>query len=273
MNDEQRGGPGPVGERGVSGPVCDAGPPSPRRGQPLLIAALAKAQSVMTSPARNREVKVRTKSGGTYSFRYATLDHIIEAIRKPLTENGLWFTQVLESDEGGKYRLITRLLHESGESIESRTPLLVENTGSQAFGSALTYMRRYALTALLGIAADEDDDANTADGHTVERSASNGNNGARKPPQAVQATPPADPKTGKPLPPSLIPVEQGKDGQADWIGWGSTLAAALQASTPKQAAAWMTKNKDLLANCAEQAPAIHKRLTDIANDIQNKETS
>ena len=271
MNDDKRGERGPVGERGVSGPVCDAGPPSPRRGQPLLIAALAKAQSAISSPSRNREVKVKTKSGYTYTFRYATLDHIIEAIRKPLTENGLWFTQVLESDEGGKYRLITRLLHESGESIESRTPLLVENAGSQGFGSALTYMRRYALTALLGIAADEDDDANTADGHTVERSASNGNNGARKPPQA-QAKPPTDPKTGKPLPPSYIPVGE-VNGEHDWVAWGSTLAAALQAATPKQAAAWMKKNTPALTQCQSEAPKIHQRLTNIANDIQNKEAS
>ena len=237
-----------------------------------LIAALAKAQSVISSPPRNREVKVRTKSGGTYSFRYATLDHIIEAIRKPLTENGLWFTQVLESDEGGKYRLITRLLHESGESIESRTPLLVENTGSQGFGSALTYMRRYALTALLGIAADEDDDANATEGHTVERSTSHGNNGARQPPQPVQAKPPADPKTGQPLPPSYIPVGE-VNGEHDWVAWGSTLAAALQAATPKQAAAWMKKNTPALSQCQSEAPKINQRLTDIANDIQNKETS
>ena len=134
-------------------------------------------------------------------------------------------------------------------------------------------MRRYALTALLGVAADEDDDANTADGHTVERSTSNGNNGARRPPQPVQAKPPADPKTGQPLPPSLIPVEQGKDGQANWIGWGSTLAAALQASTPEQAAAWMKENKDLLANCAQQAPAIHKRLLEIASPKPQKEAA
>ena len=251
MNDEQRG------ERG---PVCDPGPPSPRRGQPCLIAALAKAQSAISSPPRNREVKVKTKSGHTYTFRYATLDHIIEAIRKPLTENGLWFTQVLESGEGGKYRLITRLLHDSGESIESRTPLLVEDTGNQAFGSALTYMRRYALTALLGIAADEDDDANAAEGNTVKQ-ASNGN-AVRKPPQA-QAIPPTDPKTGKPLPPSYIPVEE-VNGKHDWTAWGSTLAAALQAATPEKAAAWMEKNAPALAQCKTEAPKIHKRLLEIA---------
>lgn len=135
-----------------------------------LTLALAKAQAEIAAPARNREVKVATKSGSTYSFRYATLDAVIDVVRGPLTKNGLWFVQILEGGADGKYRLVTRLLHESGESIESVTPLLVQGTGNQEFGSALTYMRRYALTALLGVAADEDDDANRADGNTVEQS-------------------------------------------------------------------------------------------------------
>lgn len=131
-----------------------------------IAAALAKAQSAITSPERNREVEVKTKSGGSYKFKYATLDSIIDHVREPLTKNGLWFTQTLANGDG-KYRLVTTLLHESGQSIVSETPLLVQGQGNQEFGSALTYMRRYALTALLGVAADEDDDANSADGNTV----------------------------------------------------------------------------------------------------------
>jgi hypothetical protein len=130
-----------------------------------LYTALAAAQAAITCPDKNREVVVKTKTGGSYKFRYATLDSIIEHIRKPLTSNGIWFCQTLEGTEVGKYRLVTRLTHSSGQSIESRTPLLVENAGNQAFGSALTYMRRYALTAMLGLAADEDDDGNAGDGN------------------------------------------------------------------------------------------------------------
>lgn len=132
--------------------------------------ALAKAQSEITSPPRNREVTVKTKTGGSYKFKYATLDSIIDHVRAPLTRNGIWFIQTLESDGGGRYRLVTTLTHESGQYITSETPLLVGGAGNQEFGSALTYMRRYALTALLGIAADEDDDANRADGNTIEQS-------------------------------------------------------------------------------------------------------
>lgn len=136
--------------------------------------ALAKAQVEMTNPPRNREVEVsgKTESGSTYKykFKYATLDAIIDHVRKPLTDNGLWFVQTIEGSDNGGSRLVTTLLHSSGQSIRSETPLLAEKKGNQGFGSALTYMRRYALTAMLGIAADEDDDANAADGNTITES-------------------------------------------------------------------------------------------------------
>lgn len=134
-----------------------------------LTEALAKAQAVMTSPSRNREVTVATKSGGSYKFKYATLDHILESVRKPLTDNGLWFTQTLANGDG-KYRLVTTLMHTSGEWVESEQPLFLTDQSNQAFGSALTYAKRYALAGMLGIAADEDDDANHADGNTVKES-------------------------------------------------------------------------------------------------------
>lgn len=134
-----------------------------------LAAALAKAQSKITSPPRNREVEVYSKrTNSKYKFRYATLDCIIDHVRPALTENGIWFTQTLEAKDDGKYKLVTELLHESGERLRSETPLLVEDNGNQAFGSALTYMRRYALTAMLGVAADEDDDGNAADGNSIQ---------------------------------------------------------------------------------------------------------
>ncbi len=134
-----------------------------------IAAALAKAQSVISNPEKNREVTVKgvTKTGKefNYTFKYTTLDRIIETVRKPLTDNGLWFTQTLENADGGRYNLVTALWHESGQSIRSETPLLVDGATNQAFGSALTYMRRYALAAMPGIASDEDDDANQADGN------------------------------------------------------------------------------------------------------------
>lgn len=123
-----------------------------------LIAALVKAQAKITNPPRSREVVVRTRTGPGYSFKYAPLDTIIEHVRKPLTENGLWFIQTLQQDNG-KYRLCTHLFHSSGQYVRSETPVLTEGGGNQAFGSALTYMRRYSLEAILGLAAQDDDDS------------------------------------------------------------------------------------------------------------------
>ena len=141
-------------------------PPPAGNGQALtfsepcneLIAALVKAQAKITNPPRSREVVVHTRTGPGYSFKYAPLDTIIEHVRKPLTDNGLWFIQTLQQDNG-KYRLCTLLFHSSGQYVRSETPILTEGGGNQAFGSALTYMRRYSLEAILGLAAQDDDDS------------------------------------------------------------------------------------------------------------------
>lgn len=130
--------------------------------------ALSKAQNEIKNPEKNKTVKVKTKTGGSYDFKYATLDAIIDCVRGPLTKNGMWFTQTL-ANGNGKYKLVTTLGHSSGQWICSETPILSTSADNQAFGSALTYMKRYALSALLGVAADEDDDANYADGNTVEK--------------------------------------------------------------------------------------------------------
>jgi hypothetical protein len=191
-----------------------------------LAAALAKAQSAITCPDRNREVEVKTNKGYTYTFKYTTLDHIIEHVRKPLTENGLWFTQILEGDQG-KYRLVTRLMHSSGQYVESHTPLLVENPGNQQFGSALTYMRRYSLTAMLGLAADEDDDANAADGNQMSDTA--------KPKPKRQSKPKPQ---GKPKP---APKEQ-PDGYEKVMGTGLTDISKI--NTPVEANAMLAKLHD-----------------------------
>lgn len=121
-----------------------------------LAAALAKAQASFPPVTRSKTVTVTTKTGGSYKFSYAPLDAILDAVRKPLSDNGLALAQLLDNGS-----LVTMLLHESGAVLEGRTAL--PQTGDvQALGSAITYLRRYAIQALLGIAAEEDDDGNAA---------------------------------------------------------------------------------------------------------------
>lgn len=130
-----------------------------------LAAALAKAQGALVNPGRNREVTVKSERG-SYKFKYATLDAILDAVRKPLADNGLAFTQALGAADG-KLALVTLLTHTSGQWLRCEMPVTVEGPGMQRLGSAQTYARRYAISSLLGIAADEDDDANSADGNTI----------------------------------------------------------------------------------------------------------
>lgn len=118
-----------------------------------LTAALVKFQKAM-APVKKEANNPFFKSS------YADLSSIIEAIRKPLSENGLSFTQ-FPTGEGG---LITILMHESGEFIEETFSMRPVGTKPQDIGSAITYARRYALGAVLGIATEADDDGNAASG-------------------------------------------------------------------------------------------------------------
>ena len=114
-----------------------------------LAAALAAAQGAMQNAVMNR-INPHFKS------KYADLAAIFDAARKPLSTNGLAIVQTI-----GDGVLHTRLLHTSGQWIASEHPLPMSGR-PQEIGSALTYARRYSLSALIGIAADEDDDANAA---------------------------------------------------------------------------------------------------------------
>jgi hypothetical protein len=126
-----------------------------------LAAALAKAQTAFPTVAKDKKVTVQTKTGGSYSFNYAPLDSILNAVRKPLAANGLVLVQLL--DDGA---LVTSLIHDSGALLSGRVDL-PNGSDIQAFGSAITYLRRYAIQAMLGIAAEDDDDGNRAAGNTT----------------------------------------------------------------------------------------------------------
>ncbi len=131
-----------------------------------LIGALSKAQAEFKPIEKNRTVDVMTRTGGTYRFRYATLDTILEAVRKPLADHGLAITQLITLRNGIPI-LQTLLLHQSGQWVSSEAQII--HTGAnQEFGSALSYMRRYAISAILNIASQEDDDANIADGNHIQ---------------------------------------------------------------------------------------------------------
>jgi hypothetical protein len=121
-----------------------------------LVKALVAAQKEMKPPKKGHTAKATE----TRSYKYADLSDVLECAREPLTKTGLAHAQTLRAQDGHMV-LVTSLLHTSGQWIASEYPL-ANYARPQEQGSALTYARRYSLTALLGIAAEDDDDGQTA---------------------------------------------------------------------------------------------------------------
>jgi hypothetical protein len=148
-----------------------------------LFAALAKARAEFRKIQKTREVRVQSERG-SYTFSYAELDELIDATVPALAANGLavFHTRSTDSPEDASVRppreLVTHfLVHSSGAYLKSEQaiPMTKADRGGnerrlseQEFGSAFTYARRYAYQALLNLAAEDDDDANQADGNRVE---------------------------------------------------------------------------------------------------------
>lgn len=110
----------------------------------------------------------KTKQG--HGYKYAAMADILRAVRPILSKNGLAVFQSISGDV-----LVTTLAHKGGATLVSQYPLVQDGTGRmnniQRMGAALTYARRYSLTALLGVAADEDIDASDVD---MERTGQHG---------------------------------------------------------------------------------------------------
>jgi hypothetical protein len=119
-----------------------------------LAAALALAQAELDQPAKNA---VNPHFGN----RYADLHKIMTTILPVLAKHGLSVVQST-SLEASVVVLHTRLLHTSGQWIAGAYPVVPVKPDPQGYGSAMTYARRYALSAIIGLAADDDDDGEAA---------------------------------------------------------------------------------------------------------------
>jgi hypothetical protein len=116
-----------------------------------LATALCKFQSEV------EKIK-KTETNLFFKTKYASLADILDVIRQPLANNGLSFVQF----PTGKHQLTTLLMHNSGEWIQGEYEMTPAKNDPQGLGSVITYQRRYALGAILGLNIDEDDDANEA---------------------------------------------------------------------------------------------------------------
>lgn len=119
-----------------------------------LASALSKAQGMIKGA-------VKDSVNPHFRNKYADLTSVWEACREALTKHELSVVQLPETSEGQTVKIETMLMHSSGEWISSTIELPVQKYDAQGYGSALTYARRYALAAIVGV-APEDDDGNAA---------------------------------------------------------------------------------------------------------------
>jgi len=119
-----------------------------------VIVALVAAQLEIKPPAKDMK-------NPHFKSKYCSLDSIYDAVRLPLAKNGLNLSHTVEM-QGDRYMLRTTLYHISGGEIHNITPMFVEKLTAQGYQSANTYARRSAITSLLGLPTEEDDDGNEA---------------------------------------------------------------------------------------------------------------
>lgn len=126
-----------------------------------LAGALVKAQSLFPAVTKGKTAEIPMKAGGSYSYTYADLADIVQLVLPVLKECGLGFTQS-PSVVNGLPALTTTLIHVSGQWMSDQMLLHIGSNDAQGQGSAITYARRYSLTALLGIVTESDDDGSGA---------------------------------------------------------------------------------------------------------------
>ncbi len=149
-----------------------------------LAAALGLAQPTI-------KVALMDSTNPFFKSKYADLGSVWDAVRDALSANKLSVCQ-LPDHIGQEPALTTMLIHASGQWISATYPLMVTDKDHtpQGYGSALTYARRYGLSALLGVIADTDDDGNAASGRgkPTQREAIHGAS-TLKAPAAVEIMP------------------------------------------------------------------------------------
>lgn len=120
-----------------------------------LATLLAEAQAEMPNPKKSRQGQK-----GYQTYKYATLDTVVDIIKKPLNERGVFLTQPCERTNDGNMRVQTVVMHE-GERLVLDTKPYEYDSDPQEFGKRETYARRYSLLTAFGLAGEDDTDGDT----------------------------------------------------------------------------------------------------------------
>lgn len=136
---------------------------------PNLAAALVAALADLTVIEKGNTAQIPIKGGGSYSYSYADLADVVKRTRPILAEHGIVALTPLHH-HGADLACSVVLLHESGDRIDFGPFPFPHGRDAQATGSMVTYMRRYALVAALGMAAGDDDDGAAAKPRQTQQS-------------------------------------------------------------------------------------------------------
>lgn len=121
-----------------------------------LAIALSKFQGEVENPTNTAE-------NPFFKSKYAPLEEVLNTVRPILSKHGLSIVQAPSTEENN-ITISTTLVHESGEYMEfPKLSLKMDKVTAQGAGSAITYARRYAISAILGISSEDDDDGNQAE--------------------------------------------------------------------------------------------------------------
>ena len=132
-----------------------------------LAAALAELQAKLPDVKKSQTATVISeRTGKSYSYKYAGMASVAKELMSLLASVGLSFTSrptLVHGERGSRFVLAYSLLHVTGQSLDGEYPLPdPDQKTPQAVGSAITYARRYVLTAITGMVAEEDDDGHAA---------------------------------------------------------------------------------------------------------------
>ena len=200
-----------------------------------IASAMVGAMSELTDPPMDSK-------NPHFRNRYASLKSCLDTVRPVLARHGLVLSQFVVSSENGADRLVTRLLHQSGQFVEDEGISLVGSDNMQKLGSAMSYGRRYGLLSVLGLVGDPDDDAEIA----------------------------SLPAPAKPLPVPVVSDDiplTADDEREDLNAWAADARANLsRIRNVAELKSWAGVNKETLDKLQASSPAEAKNLLTTFNN-------
>lgn len=205
--------------------------------------ALAKVQGEVEGASKGRV-------NPAFKSKYAELSDVWDAIRAPLAKHGLSVIQA-PGRNGADVVLTTRIMHKSGQWLESDVWAAPTKGDVQGVGSTITYLRRYSLMAMIGV-CPEDDDGNAASGR---------NDAPKVVDLPKRETPKAPEPTALPLPAD----------EAGWKGWAADYKAALvNAPTAEAFERWIRLNAPGMGKLEGVSKRAHEALCAVIDDRRSK---